>query len=121
MHTILIADDDFISLEVLKAMLAQFPLHIVTATNGTDAIALATQEQPKLLILDYEMDDLTGAEVCARLRAMDEFKTTPIVALTGHQSPSHLEQCRAAGMNQTLHKPVAPDALQQLLQQYGLL
>ncbi|MFU8784048.1 response regulator [Aliidiomarina sp.] len=121
MHTILIADDDFISLEILKAMLAQFPLRIVTATNGTEAIALATEEQPKLLILDYEMDDLTGAEVCAKLREMNEFTDTPIIALTGHQSSNHLDQCRAAGMNQTLHKPVAPDALQQLLQQHGLI
>lgn len=121
MQTILIADDDFISLEILKAMLSQFSLHVVAASSGTEALQAAQQEQPQLIILDYEMDDLTGAEVCAQLRQTAAFQHTPIVALTSHQSAEHMEKCRLAGMNQTLHKPVAPDSLQQLLTHYQLL
>ncbi|MCC5855368.1 MAG: response regulator [Idiomarina sp.] len=123
MATILIADDDFISLEVLKAMLGQYPVTLLTAINGAEALELAQQHQPDLLILDYEMPDYTGAEVCAMLRGQIDdgiptFANTPIVALTGHQSPNELNRCRDAGMNQTLHKPVAPDALKQLIEQY---
>ncbi|RUO38082.1 two-component system response regulator [Aliidiomarina shirensis] len=121
MNTILIADDDFISLEVLKAMLASYSLEIVCASNGSDALALAKEKQPQLIILDYEMDDLTGAEVCIELRKDSAFSNTPIIALTGHQSSTHLDHCRDAGMDETLHKPVAPDALAQLLKTYQLV
>lgn len=121
MNTILIADDDFISLEVLKAMLTSYPVEVISASNGKEALALALENKPQLIILDYEMDDLTGAEVCTQLRKDSAFTDTPIIALTGHQSSTHLDQCRDAGMNQTLHKPVTPDALTQLLEAHKLL
>ena len=114
MTDVVIADDDFISLEVLKAMLSQYAVTIHTAENGQAAIAIAEQVKPALIILDYEMPVLTGAEACAQLRQQEAFSDTPIIALTGHQSPTEIETCRAAGMNQTLHKPVSPEALQSL-------
>ncbi|MCC5880319.1 MAG: response regulator [Idiomarina sp.] len=118
MHTVLIADDDFISLEVLKAMLDEYPLDLIVAGNGRDALALAREHQPELLILDYDMPDMTGADVCRALRQDAEFEDTPIIALTGHQSVSELNTCRTAGMNETVHKPVSPDTLMVLLREY---
>ena len=118
MTSILIADDDFISLEVLKAMLSSYPVTIQTAQNGKEAVDFAQQYQPALIILDYEMPEMTGAEACIALRATAEFSETPIIALTGHQSSTELNVCREAGMNQTLHKPVSLEALQEVFRTY---
>lgn len=118
MISILIADDDFISLEVLKAMLSRYAVQVHTATNGPDAVALANNIQPALIILDYEMPDMTGAEACLLLRQQPQFSRTPIIALTGHQSPQELNACREAGMNETLYKPVSPEQLTELLTNY---
>lgn len=118
MHTVLIADDDFISLEVLKAMLDDYPLDLLVANNGEEALQLAREHEPELLILDYDMPDMTGADVCRALRQETAFQDTPIIALTGHQSVSELNACRMAGMEETLHKPVSPDNLHVILQQY---
>ncbi|RUO26109.1 two-component system response regulator [Aliidiomarina minuta] len=118
MHTVLIADDDNISLEVLKAMLSSYPLTIITAEDGEQAIQLATQEDPDLIILDYDMPNLTGADACRQLRQLSQFEDLPIIALTGHQSVSELNACRTAGMDATLHKPVSPDALDSLLREH---
>ena len=118
MHTVLIADDDFISLEVLKAMLEEYPLDLLTAADGDEALQLAIEHEPELLILDYDMPGMTGAEVCRALRQRNGFDDTPIIALTGHQSDAELSSCREAGMNQTVLKPVAPDTLTQLLRDY---
>lgn len=118
MHTVLIADDDFISLEVLKAMLEEYPLDLIAANSGTEALALAREHQPELLILDYDMPDMTGADVCKVLREQPEFADVPVVALTGHQSASELDACRMAGMDETIHKPLSPDTLQVLLREY---
>ena len=118
MHTVLIADDDFISLEVLKAMLEQYPIDLVPASSGAEALQLAIEHQPELLILDYDMPGMTGAEVCQQLRHRAEFEATPIVALTGHQSDVELNACRNAGMNTTVHKPVSPETLAALLREH---
>lgn len=117
MRKVLIADDDFISLEVLKAMLANFEVSILTAMTGEEALNLAG-EAPDLIFLDYEMPDMSGAEVCQELRQSDMHKNTPVIAITSHQSASEMSACREAGMNATLHKPVSPEALSELMAEY---
>lgn len=117
MNKVLIADDDFISLEVLKAMLANFEVDILTAMTGQEALNLAKQG-PKLIFLDYEMPDMTGAEVCQQLRQDEMHKNTPVIAITSHQSASEMSACRESGMNATLHKPVSPEALGELMSEY---
>lgn len=117
MRKVLIADDDFISLEVLKAMLANFDVDILAAMTGQEALTLAEQ-QPELIFLDYEMPDMSGAEVCQQLRQNEMHRETPIIAITSHQSASEMSACREAGMNATLHKPVSPEALSELMSEY---
>lgn len=115
--TVLVADDDIISLEVFKAMLSQHPIDVITAENGEQALA-ALESQPDLIFLDFEMPDMSGADICRTLRQQAEFSDTPVIAVTSHQSATEMEACRDAGMNATLHKPVAPDALAELLDQF---
>lgn len=115
--TVLVADDDIISLEVFKAMLSQHNVNVVTAETGQQALA-GLSYQPDVIFLDFEMPDMSGAEVCRQLRQRSEFANTPVIAVTSHHSASEMDECRHAGMNGTLHKPVAPDALAELLAQY---
>lgn len=117
MKKVLIADDDFISLEVLKAMLANFEISVLTAMTGEEALSLA-KDTPDLIFLDYDMPDMSGAEVCQQLRQSDDHKNTPVIAITSHQSASEMSACREAGMNATLHKPVSPEALSELMAEY---
>lgn len=117
MRKVLIADDDFISLEVLKAMLANFDVELLTAMNGQEALEQA-KYHPELIFLDYEMPDMSGAEVCRQLRQDSRHEKTPIIAITSHQSASEMSACREAGMNATLHKPVSPEALSELMSDY---
>ncbi|WP_404399611.1 response regulator [Idiomarina seosinensis] len=115
--TVLVADDDMISLEVFKIMLKQFDVDVLTATSGAEALD-ALSANPDLIFLDYEMPDMSGAEVCRQVRQQQAFSQTPVIAVTSHQSATEMDDCRRAGMNATLHKPVAPDALAELLAEY---
>lgn len=117
MKKVLIADDDFISLEVLKAMLANFEVSVLTAMTGEEALNL-TEQMPDLIFLDYDMPDMSGAEVCQQLRQGERHKSTPVIAITSHQSASEMSACRESGMNATLHKPVSPEALSELMAEY---
>ena len=79
--TVLVADDDMISLEVFKAMLSQHQVEVITAESGEQALA-ALQRKPDLIFLDFEMPDMSGADVCRQLRQQPAFATTPVIAVT---------------------------------------
>ncbi|RUO65040.1 Response regulator receiver domain-containing protein [Pseudidiomarina planktonica] len=116
MAKVLIADDDFISLEVLQTMVAREGIEVTTAKTGDEALEKALSQNFDLVLLDYEMPGLTGAQVAAKLQ--DANYTAPLVAVTGHQSATELSACRDAGMVATIHKPIAPDALEELLKRW---
>lgn len=114
-NKVLIVDDDFISLEVLKAMVGQYSVDILTAETGQAAIDITLAEQPKLVLLDHELPDIDGIDVYCRLVA-ELGDAMPMVAMvTGHQDNDFAQRCEAAGINKRLHKPVQPTELADLL------
>ncbi|RUO47105.1 response regulator [Pseudidiomarina donghaiensis] len=114
-NKVLIVDDDFISLEVLKAMVGQYSVEILTAQSGQEAIDIAMAEKPRLILLDHELPDIDGIDVYCQL-ADQLGDQIPLVAMvTGHQGDDFAQRCEAAGINKRLHKPVQPIELAELL------
>lgn len=114
-NKVLIVDDDFISLEVLKAMVQQYPVEVITAQTGRDAIAAALKYSPTLILLDHELPDIDGIEVYCELAKQLGDAVPATAMVTGHQHEDFAERCAAAGINHQLHKPVRPQQLADLL------
>jgi DNA-binding NarL/FixJ family response regulator len=109
--TVLVVDDDDGHRELISTVLGRAGFSTVDAANGEDAMAVARQHQPRLVVLDVRMPDLSGYEVCRRLR--DEFgDTVSIVFLSGERTEGF---DRAAGLlvgaDDYLVKPFSPDEL----------
>jgi DNA-binding response OmpR family regulator len=68
-HTLLLVDDERQVLEFMEPYLRQEGFHIVTATTGTQALALASEHKPALVVLDWMLPEKSGIEVCRRLRS----------------------------------------------------
>jgi len=80
---ILIVDDEQDLVATLKFNLQREGYQVVSAYNGTDALARASQDpRPDLIVLDLMLPDLMGTEVCRRLRADPKTRSTPIIMLT---------------------------------------
>ena len=79
--------------------------------NGEDGIALATDSQPDIILLDVEMPGLNGYEVCDQLRQTNQFENTPIVFLSSHCSLRERLQGYESGGTDYLTKPFEPDTL----------
>ena len=82
-HTILIADDEADSRDMLSKLFAAEPYRLVFAENGTEAQTLAAEVFPDVILLDVMMPHLDGLEVCRRLRADQRLSGVPIVLITG--------------------------------------
>ncbi len=83
----------------------------LTALDGPSGIATAKQERPDLIILDVLMPEMTGYEVCQRLRAEPGLKDTPILLMTSLQDPQVDVLGRQIGATFTMSKPSDPELI----------
>lgn len=123
MAKILIAEDERDIRELITFTL-QFAGHeVVQARNGEEAVELAAQVKPELILTDVRMPKMTGYEACTELRKLDEFKDIPIVFLSAKGQEAEVKQGLEAGGTDYILKPFAPDQLTrrvaELLEQYG--
>jgi response regulator RpfG family c-di-GMP phosphodiesterase len=91
--TILLVDDSLEDLELLKEALSP-AYHVLTADNGVQALALAAEAVPELVLLDVKMPAMDGYEVCRRLKAEPKLRSVPVIFLTGMDR----EDSEAAGL-----------------------
>ena len=113
--SILIADDNTINRKILSGFLEQPNVHLVEVENGKDAVAQAQARQFDLLLLDIQMPIMDGLTACQKIRELNNYQTTPIVAVTAHALPEFRERSLAAGMDAHLNKPVMANELIRLL------
>ena len=109
----LVAEDNQFNADLIQQLLQRRGHHVRVATNGTDAMALASAETFDILLLDLHMPGMDGFEVIARLREEERGtgRHLPVVALTARARSEDRERCLAAGMDEFLSKPVRADAL----------
>src|SRR4029077_642680 len=106
-HVVLIADDDPVILELLKATLRSDAFRLYTATDGETALNIARSVRPSLILLDWLMPGLDGTDVTRALRAESDpyFRDVPIVLITAEASAAKTQEGFAAGVTDYLTKP----------------
>jgi signal transduction histidine kinase/CheY-like chemotaxis protein len=114
---VLVVDDNAINLRVAAGLLERLGQLVTTASSGTEALDVLSQQAFDLVLMDLHMPDLKGTEVTRRVRERERSqpRQTPIVALTASALASELAECRSAGMDETLTKPVQLEHLRTML------
>src|ERR1043165_9732666 len=106
--TILVADDESHILHVVSLKLRNAGFRVLTARDGQEALEMAQQSHPDLLITDYHMPQLSGLELCQRLKQDSSTSNIPAIMLTArgyHLEPHDTEQ---SGILRMLSKPFSP-------------
>ena len=112
---ILLVDDSIFELKVVSARLQQTGYCVITATSGHEALTLARERRPDLVVLDIWMPGMDGIEVSRRLRDDKSFAEVPIVLLTSHALSEYLQEGLEAGADAYIVKPIGEEKLQSLL------
>ena len=109
--TILVADDETHILHVVSLKLRNAGFRVITARDGQEALEMAQQNHPDLLITDYHMPQLSGLELCRRLKQDKSLPHIPVIMLTArgyHLEPQDTEN---SGILKMLSKPFSPRQL----------
>ncbi len=108
---ILLVDDEPDILEFISYNLTKEGFEVFTSGNGKEAIRLAQQERPQLIILDVMMPDLDGIETCRVIRETPELKDVLIAFLTARNEDYSQIAGFDAGADDYINKPIKPRVL----------
>jgi DNA-binding response OmpR family regulator len=109
---ILLAEDDLVTSEIIKAHLQQWGYDVICKYNGMDAWeALQGEDAPKLVVLDWQIPVFSGIEICRKLRNLKKGSYVYVVMLTSLTDKSHVVQGLEAGADDYLTKPCNPHEL----------
>src|ERR1700749_2586208 len=109
--TILVADDESHILHVVSLKLRNAGYRVVTARDGQEALEMAQQEKPDLLITDYHMPQLSGLELCQKLKQDALTSGIPAIMLTARGYHLEPEDTEKSGIQRMLSKPFSPRQL----------
>jgi CheY-like chemotaxis protein len=113
MHTILIAEDDLLIRELLERFLEIIGYRVILASNGREAVDLATAHTPALILMDIGMPLMNGLEAIQLIKADPRISHIPIIVLSAYAFTEDRTKAEAVGCDAFATKPIDLPALRE--------
>jgi two-component system cell cycle response regulator DivK len=115
--TVLVVDDTEFNRDLVVQLL-EGDYNVIVAENGSEALEKSAQENPDLILMDLGMPVMDGWEATRRLKAHDQLRHIPVIAVTSHAMVGDEVEARKAGCDDYLPKPIDEDLLLTKIQKY---
>jgi two-component system cell cycle response regulator DivK len=115
---VLVVEDNEKNMKLVRDILLAIGYSPLEASSGEQALALAAENAPALVLMDIQLPDLDGSEALRRLRSDERTAAIPVLALTAQAMQGDRERFLAAGFDGYLSKPVDVDALIETVRRY---
>lgn len=116
---VMVVDDSITVRKVTGRLLERHGMHVLTARDGVEAMALLEDHHPDILLLDIEMPRMDGFEVATRVRQHPRLKALPIIMITSRTGQKHRDRALAIGVNEYLGKPFQETRLLESIAQWS--
>ncbi|MEB4589808.1 ATP-binding protein [Candidatus Thiothrix sp. Deng01] len=117
-HRVLLVDDEPMNLFFGSELLNAIGVDVIAVDSGAAALERLAQQSVELVLMDVSMPGMDGYQTTRQIRAHPRFADLPVIALTAHAITGERERCLAAGMDDYLSKPFAPEQLKALLRRW---
>ena len=113
--TVLVVEDFEDNRFMMRRLLEMSGYRVVEAVNGEQAVEVAANERPDLILMDLSLPKLDGLAATRRIRQSNGLSHVPIVAVSAHDTSDFHADALAAGCNEYVTKPIDFDQLESLL------
>jgi CheY-like chemotaxis protein len=113
--TVLLVEDTEDNRLMMSRLLEMSGYRVVEATNGVEAVRLANQERPQIILMDLSLPFIDGLAATRQIRSLPGFSTVPIVAVSAHDSADFHSEALDAGCNAYITKPIDYSELEDVV------
>ena len=114
----LVVEDFEDSRFMMRRLLEMAGYRVLEATDGEEAVKLAVQKKPALILMDLSLPRMDGLSATRRIRRRKRFAKLPIVAVSAYDSPESRKEALAAGCDEYLAKPIDFDQLNLVVNRF---
>jgi PAS domain S-box-containing protein len=116
--TVLVVEDEQVHRELVAHILRQRGHQVITARNGREALSELAERAVQIVLMDLQMPEMDGLQLAAAIRAWERGNGghLPLVAMTASVMSKDLDDCRDAGIDETLIKPIQRDRLFRMVE-----
>lgn len=115
---ILIVEDNELNMRLFDQLLTANGYVIVKSVDGSDALDLAQQHQPSLIIMDIQLPGRSGLEITKDLKADEKLKNIPVIAVTAFAMKGDENKIRDAGCDDYIAKPISVPSFLETVAKY---
>jgi len=113
MSKLLIVDDEVDVREFAKRFFVKRGIDVSAASGGLEALKIIGQDNPDLVLLDIQMEELSGIEVLRKLR--DDQNNIKVIMVTGAEDSSIIDEANSLGVKGYIHKPLVLEELEKIV------
>lgn len=115
---ILVIEDNEVNLYLICTIIQKLGYQVIEARDGLTGVEFAIAEKPDLILMDIQLPELDGYEATKRIRAIEETKDIPIIAITSYAMVGDKEKILAAGCTAYIEKPFRPKSFIEEIKKY---
>jgi two-component system, cell cycle response regulator DivK len=116
---ILIVEDNVLNMRLFNDLLEAHGYTVLQAVDGLEALRIIREHRPDLILMDIQLPEVSGLEITKWLKADEELRRIPVVAVTAFAMTGDAEKIRQAGCDGYLTKPISIAGFLQVVEQYS--
>ena len=117
--TVLIVEDNELNMKLFNDLLEAYGYVTIKTMSGQDAMALARQHKPHVILMDIQLPDISGEDLIEQFKADNGLKMIPIIAVTAFAMKGDEEKIRAKGCEAYLSKPISVGRFLEVVQSFS--
>lgn len=118
MTTILVVDDNRDNMELMQYLLKAFGYESLAAATGLEAVRVARDKRPDLILMDIQMPDMDGYEATETIKREPPLEDCPVVAVTAFAMVGDQQRILSSGFEGYISKPIAPETFVAQVEAY---
>ncbi len=112
---VLLVEDTEDNRQMMRRLLEMSGYRVVEAINGVEAVKLASEEKPRIILMDLSLPLIDGLTATRRIRSLPGLSKVPIIAVSAHDTADFHSEALAAGCNAYITKPIDYPELEEVV------